>query len=242
MSEIFNIYCDESCHLENDGQPIMGFGAIVCASDDLLRINAAMAELKQRHNARGELKWEKVSPSRLRFYSELIQFFFDEPALRFRGWLVTHKEWLNHDAFNSGSHDSFYYKMFYHLLEPLVQWPQPEGTERTYRIYLDVKDTRSRKKVQYLGEVLRKSKGDHYGRLISRIQNIPAEQVWLMQLTDFLLGALTFRNRPIIQPSLAKLSCLQQIEKRTGFQLSGGTPPWEEKFNFFTFTPRETKP
>lgn len=242
MPEIINIYCDESCHLENDRQPVMGFGAVVCRAEKLAAVSTALADLKEKHHARGELKWEKVSPSRLRFYEDVIDWFFAEPALKFRGWLVEHKEWLNHDAFNAGSHDSFYYKMFYFLLEPLVQWPQPGDAERTYRVYLDVKDSRSRLKVRYLAEVLRNKKHDFDGKLVSRVQNIPAEELQLMQLTDLLLGALTFRNRPMMHPSLAKLACVQRIEHHAGFKLTGGTPPWEEKFNFFTFTPQKVAP
>jgi hypothetical protein len=28
MSETYNLYCDESCHLENDGQQAMVLGAV----------------------------------------------------------------------------------------------------------------------------------------------------------------------------------------------------------------------
>jgi len=28
MTTIFNVYCDESCHLEHDRQPVMVLGAI----------------------------------------------------------------------------------------------------------------------------------------------------------------------------------------------------------------------
>jgi hypothetical protein len=239
MSQIFNIYCDESCHLENDRQPVMGFGAVICPGEKLAAVNAALAALKEKHKARGELKWEKVSPSRRAFYEELIEWYFAEPAVRFRGWLVEHKSRLEHKFFNAGSHDDFYYKMFYYLLEPLVRWPQPGEPDRTYRIYLDVKDTRSRIKVDHLGKVLRSRKRDETKKLISRLQSIPAEELQLMQLTDFLLGALTYRNRPAIQSSATKLACVAHIEQRAGFPLTGGTPPWEEKFNFYTFTPKE---
>ncbi len=239
MPDIINIYCDESCHLENDGQPVMGLGAVVCRAEKLTAVSKALAALKEKHLARGELKWEKVSPSRLGFYKELIDWFFAEPDLRFRGWLVEHKERLAHDFFNSGSHDSFYFKMYYYLLEPLVQWSQPGEAERTYRIYLDVKDTRSRLKVRFLRDVLRNKKRDFDGRLVSRLQSIQAEEVQLMQLTDFLLGALTDRNRPLRSPSGAQLACVELMEHRAGFQLTGGTPPWAEKFNFYTFTPQE---
>lgn len=28
MNEFYNIYCDESCHLENDREPVMLVGAV----------------------------------------------------------------------------------------------------------------------------------------------------------------------------------------------------------------------
>ena len=30
MSDIFNVYCDESCQLENDHQKVMALGAVWC--------------------------------------------------------------------------------------------------------------------------------------------------------------------------------------------------------------------
>jgi hypothetical protein len=240
MTQLLNIYCDETCHLENDNEPVMGFGAILCPEDQLARVSAGIADLKQRHRARGELKWEKVSPSRSQFYQELIDWFFTEPDVRFRGWIVESKSRLDHSSFNAGSHDDFYYKMYYYLLEPLVRWREPgEPFARTYHIYLDAKDTRSRIKVRDLATVLRNKKRDPRAKLISRIQTVRAKEVQLMQLTDFLLGALAYRNRPRPQQSQAKLACVKRIEHRARFYLKGSTPPWEEKFNFFTFTPQE---
>ena len=33
MSDTFNVYCDESCHLENDHQKAMVLGAVWCPLD-----------------------------------------------------------------------------------------------------------------------------------------------------------------------------------------------------------------
>ncbi len=33
MSQVFNVYCDESCHLENDRQKAMVLGAVWCPLD-----------------------------------------------------------------------------------------------------------------------------------------------------------------------------------------------------------------
>ena len=30
MAEVFNVYCDESCHLEHDNIPTMVIGAVWC--------------------------------------------------------------------------------------------------------------------------------------------------------------------------------------------------------------------
>lgn len=30
QAQAYNVYCDESCHLEHDGQKTMGLGAVVC--------------------------------------------------------------------------------------------------------------------------------------------------------------------------------------------------------------------
>lgn len=35
MSTVYNLYCDESCHLENDGQKAMVLGAVWCPDDKL---------------------------------------------------------------------------------------------------------------------------------------------------------------------------------------------------------------
>jgi hypothetical protein len=37
MSDYINIYCDESCHLENDGINVMGLGGLWCNKDKLLK-------------------------------------------------------------------------------------------------------------------------------------------------------------------------------------------------------------
>ncbi len=43
--EIFNIYCDESCHLENDASNVMILGAISCVADHKDAISQEFREL-----------------------------------------------------------------------------------------------------------------------------------------------------------------------------------------------------
>ena len=64
MSETFNVYCDESCHLEHDQQKAMVLGAIWCPLDKSREISIRLREIKQKHRMapQFEVKWTKVSP------------------------------------------------------------------------------------------------------------------------------------------------------------------------------------
>jgi len=98
---VFNIYCDESCHLPNDGQTIMTLGLIWCPLDKTREIAIRLREIKARHNLASdfEIKWTKVSPSKVLFYQDIIDYFFDDDDLHFRS-VVIQKSEINHDLFN----------------------------------------------------------------------------------------------------------------------------------------------
>lgn len=53
MSEIFNLYCDESCHLEHDHQKAMVLGAIWCPLDKSREIAVRLREINQKHEPIG---------------------------------------------------------------------------------------------------------------------------------------------------------------------------------------------
>jgi len=164
----------------------------------------------------------------------LVDYFFDHPRLKFRAWVVENKAVLDHEYFNQGSHDSFYYKMYFYMLKPLLRRPN------RYHIYLDKKDTRSATKVKELGEVLRSANHDWSGLLVSRLQTVESHDVPLLQLADLLIGALGYRRRPKkFKAGGAKEKVMRHVAKRYGGDLIGNTPPWETKFNFYTFTPQD---
>ena len=80
----------------------------------------------------------KVSKSKREFYIDLVNWFFAKASLHFRAIIILNKSKLNHKYFNKDSHDTFYYKMYFSLLNKLL------SPENKYNIYLDIKDTRSR--------------------------------------------------------------------------------------------------
>ena len=79
MSEIINIYCDESCHLEHDNSPVMVLGAVWLPKNKIKKICLDIREIKLKHNFSKafEFKWTKISPNKIAFYKDLITYFFN---------------------------------------------------------------------------------------------------------------------------------------------------------------------
>lgn len=138
----FNIYCDESCHLENDHQLVMILGAIWCPKDLARSIAKRIKAIKTKHNLSPtfEIKWTKVSPGKIDFYMDILSYFFEEKELHFRALIIPDKTKLCHNAFMH-DHDTWYYKMYFELLKVLL------NPHDHYRIYLDIKDSKSGEKV-----------------------------------------------------------------------------------------------
>jgi hypothetical protein len=229
---IVDIFCDESCHLQRDSHTSMSLGAVSVPHDSVQSVSAAVRALKQKHglNSNFELKWSKVSPAKLNFYLAVVDYFFDEPTLSFRGLVATHKERLDHTAFGQ-DHDTWYHKMYYELLHIVL-----DRTHR-FRIYLDIKDTRGGPRSRTLHDVLAHSILDFDRRIVERVQIQRSHELQPLQLTDFLLGAISSASRRSIN-SAAKSEIIRAIEERSGSKLTRTTPLGDRKFNLFHWTPR----
>lgn len=233
MSEIYNIYCDESCHLENDHQKVMVLGAIWCPIEEKQIISNCIRDIKTKYSLKPsfEIKWTKVSPARLDFYIELIDYFFDADDLHFRALIVPNKSFLDHSAFGH-DHDEWYYKMYFDMLKVIFE------PESHYRIYLDIKDTRGGAKIKKLHEVLCNNVYDFSREIIERIQLVRSEEINLLQIADLLIGAISYRNRGLLNSS-AKLKLIDRMRKRSGYDLNRTTLLREKKVNLFVWKSRE---
>jgi hypothetical protein len=235
MSDIFNIYCDESCHLEHDKQKVMVLGAVWCPSMKRLEIAQKIRGIKVKHGlpAHSEIKWVKVSNSKIEYYKSLIDYFFSEKDLHFRALVVPDKSILQHGHYEQ-DHDTWYYKMYYYLLRNILE------PEIQYRIFLDIKDTRSMSKIHKLHDVLCNSKFDFNKEIIKTVQAVRSHEVEQIQLTDLMIGAVSYANRGLTG-NPAKLALVNNIQKRTGYKLTISTLPMERKMNIFIWEPRDRR-
>ena len=148
MTTIYNIYCDESCHLENDGKSGMVLGAVWCPAEKTRRTAEEIRNIKLRHDlsSRFEIKSTKISPAKINFYLDIVNYFFDNKDLDFRAIVIPDKSKLRHKDFQQ-HHDDWYYKMYFNLLKVILE------PDCKYHIYLDIKDTQGRAKIKKLHEI-----------------------------------------------------------------------------------------
>jgi hypothetical protein len=227
MSEIFNVYCDESCHLENDHKQVMVLGAVWCPQEKAREISVRLREIKS-HNGlppEFELKWTKVSPAKTRFYLDVMDYFFDHADLCFRALIVPDKSKLCHQAFGQ-SHDDWYYKMYFDMLKVIF------NPRAHYRIYLDIKDTRSAGKVAKLHDVLCNNFYDFSRSIIERVQNVRSHEIEILQVADLLIGAVSYVNRGLAG-NAGKEALISRMKERSRYCLTKTTLLREEKVNLF---------
>lgn len=228
MAEIFNVYCDESCHLENDHQQVMVLGAIWCPLGKTREIAVRLREIKQKHglSAGFEAKWTKVSPAKEPMYLDLIDYFFDDDDLHFRTLIVPDKSKLRHASFPDQDHDKWYYKMYFDLLKVIL------SPYSRYRIYLDIKDTRGAEKSRKLHEVLCNNVYDFSRDVIERLQLVHSHEIEQLQLADLLIGAIAYLNRGL-QGNTAKMVIIERMKERSNYSLTETTLLREDKMNIF---------
>lgn len=228
------VYSDESCHLEHQKEiKPMVLGAVWCPKMEKDEIFKRLKEIKVKHGLSSvcELKWNAVSPSMLSYYEDVVNYFFDNSNLHFRALIIPDKTLLRHQDFNQ-THDEFYYKMYFDLLKTIFD------PKSSYEIYLDIKDTRGQKKVERLQNVLCNNAYDFNKRVVKKIQQVRSHEVELVQLADFLLGAICYVHRGL-RTSESKLRIIELIKERSGYSLLKTTLYKEDKMNIFIWKPRK---
>lgn len=225
----YNLYCDESCHLEHDDSNAMALGTVWCPHERVREINTRIKNIKERNgiSTESEMKWTKISPAKIQLYKDLINYFFDSDDLNFRAVIIPDKKKLDHERFNQ-THDDWYYKMYFDMLKQVFT------RQDRYEIYIDIKDTNSSQKADKLRDVCSNSMYDFNNTIIERLQPIRSHEVQIMQIVDILVGALCYANRQFPANhaySPAKQDIVALIKKRSKCTLKKNTLLRETKFN-----------
>lgn len=221
----FEAYCDESnpefFRSRPRGKNYVLIGGIWIRSEDRTNHKAAIKRIRERHNVHGEFKWNRVSPSRVRFYTEIVEWFFSTDEIRFRTIILPVNK-LN-DKLHEYDNELAFYKFYYQMLHHWIL------DHNNYRIFVDTRTNRLHNRLQTLEQCL------NYANLTStvNVQALPSDELDLIQVADVLIGAVgySFHGR---MGSNAKLHIVEAIKEKVGGVI-GPTRKTEEKFNVFLF-------
>lgn len=225
-----NIYCDESCHIQNNDSNFMVLGAIYCPKEKVQEITKYIKKLKEKYGigSKSEIKWTKVSNNKKEFYIDLINYFFIEDDLNFRA-IVCDKSKLNHKKYNQ-THDEWYHKMYYDMLKYIF------SPGNIYNVYGDIKDKYTYSNFQKTLAFLRSNIVDTAGKTIKKMQPINSNESTILQMTDLIIGALTYYYRNLNE-NQAKIEIVNLIKSQSSCGLDASTPFGKRKFNIFIWEP-----
>ena len=212
------IYCDNAFPdlftSNNPRADYLMIGSLWLPADLREEVKDCIKAVRRRHDTWGEIKWNKISRSRIGFYFDLIDLFmsYDEDELHFRG-IAVNREQMKHDPNHVRTELGIY--RFYH--EMIHHWT---NSQNTYRVFCET-DNRCihRFKRVLLG-----------ARITTDIQALPSKEVALIQLTDLLLGAASSRANGTLNGGTAKEDVVKALEQRLGIVL-GPTTVGNNKFN-----------
>jgi hypothetical protein len=223
----FEVYCDESrpdlfTSQKRNARYLM-IGSLWLPAGLRNEVKDKIKGLRQRHNTWGEIKWTKVSPSRLPFYLDLIDLFEAYGMdMRFRCIAVDSNQvdmnWHENDS------ELGFYKFYYQLLHHWIL------DFNEYRIFCDTKTNRDLTRLKVLHRCLNRA---NLSSRVSSIQALPSRQVVLIQLSDLLLGAASSRLNQTLQSGSPKEAVVQRLESHLGVTQLHATHRDEEKFNIF---------
>ncbi|MBW7875628.1 MAG: DUF3800 domain-containing protein [Candidatus Cloacimonetes bacterium] len=218
----YEVYCDES-------QPDLLFttkprfqylliGSLWLPESFRSTIKTRVKELRAQFNAWGEIKWTKVSNSKLNFYLALVELFFSfHDNLRFRCIAIDHQA-VDRSHF-CGDCELGFYKFYYQLL---YHWISDEDQ---YRIFVDSKTGRDPQRISVLRRCLSSTR-------VESIQSLPSNELVLLQLCDFLIGAVNAKLNNTLAGNEAKKQVIEKIEALLRCPIKS-TPKGEKKFNLF---------
>ncbi len=223
----FEVYCDEAKQdLFTSKKPSARFlmiGSLWLPSSLRCEAKEQIGRLRAKHQTWGEIKWSKISPSRLQFYVDIVDLFISyKQDMRFRCIAV------DNAAVNMELHGNdkelgfykFYYQMLHHWILDFNE----------YRIFCDAKTNRDPKRLQVLQRCLQNA---NLSSKIMSVQSLPSREVVLIQLCDLLLGAASSRMNDTLKEGSAKEAILKRLEGDLHLEVLGPTIRDERKFNIF---------
>lgn len=223
----FDVYCDESYpDLFSSSYPpvqYLAIGSLWLPRENRTAFKEALHGLRDKYHFGGEFKWKKVSPSKLDFFKEAINWFVNQgEMLRFRCIVIDHNR-VDLVRYHDNDPELGFYKFYYQLLHHWID------DFNDYMVFCDLKVNRKRDQLHVLQNCLQNA---NLSSEVTEVQAVRSEESVLIQLTDVLTGMTAASLNKVLRNGSAKRQLADHFEKRLGRPVRA---TWrdEKKFNVF---------
>lgn len=213
LDEVWDVYIDESSQTKNR---YLLLGGVIIPKRTVEAASERLREARLPELPHGEMKWGKVSRSKLSAYVRFVDCFFDSPEFVESDFhcLVVDTSEIDHHSYNAGSKEIGFNKEIYQLATKFARLNETG----VFHLYPDYRETSQ--KPEDLRNILnhgRHKNKDGRDWPFRRCQFRDSSEVLMLQLVDILLGAVAYgKNRHFEQPnrSASKLELARHIMRR----------------------------
>ena len=231
---MYEVYCDESRqdlfynkNAITDTNKYMFIGGIMIEQKDRVKIKNILNNIKQKYNLniKSELKWNRITNSKLDMYKEVIDVFVNS-NISFRTIKIDAKK-VNLKKYHKDSAELGFYKFYYQLLN---NWLNKYTDDRRFIVYTDIKTNKDLNVLKTLKQCLNNKSQN---QLIEKIYAIESNESVFLQLEDILMGIASYKtNFENKGKSKSKLEMVDYLEKKLGHKIVNTTKS-ENKYNVF---------
>lgn len=191
IDPLHDIYIDESSQTQNR---FLVLGGIIVPTKHLPELEQHIRSLRLPELPKGEMKWTKVSPSKLAAYERVVTGILRPPAgplelMEFHS-LVVDTSKLKDKVFNGGSREIGFNKEVYQLCQKFGRTHKG----KLYYVYLDYRDTDSRpgelRDIVNRGIMRKQPEADWPYR---RVHFRNSAECLSLQVVDIFIGAIAFK-------------------------------------------------
>ena len=188
-----------------------------------LELSEKINILRRQYNVWGEIKWSKVSPSKIEFYKCLIDLFCESGKMPYFRCICVDSRKVDNEEFNSGDGELGFYKFYYQVLYHWIN-----ANPITCRVFCDIKENRDKKRLRTLFNCLQNTTNG----VVESVQALRSSDTPMLQFCDFLLGMASAKLNNTVKEKSAKFELIAYFEDKLGSEIRS-TDQHVRKYNVF---------
>ena len=233
-----HVYCDESsmeCRF-------MVYGGLITTEENVLLFDDLISKWREEHKMKAEMKWAKVSKTKLDKYLSFTDIFFDHALQNYWHFksVVFDTSKADYKTYHDNDCELAFYKFYYQFLIHKFSTYATTEQDRLW-VYIDQRSTTKERLADLHGALnngIRKKRGWNTG-VVTTVEARCSHDCNLIQLADVMMGAIAYHCNGCHKAdnaSAPRVALASHIAKRAGLSnLAQATVRGKSDFEIWRF-------